>query len=402
MFGIIILAAAYVISHFYRSFLAVLSPQLSAELSLSPAQLSDALGVWFAAFALSQFLVGVMLDRFGPKWTTAGLFAVCGGGGGLLFALAQSQMEILLAMLLLGVGCAPVLMASVYIFKRSYDGRKFATLASTFIAVGLLGNILGASPLALAMESFGWRAVMMGLAILTLLLSTMIIIWVGDPEKLPASGNGKGGFLEILRMRELWFILPLIFVNYGVVGGIRGLWAGPYLDLVHNMSAVDIGYIMLAMAIAMTAGSFVYGPADRIFNTRKWVILAGGCCSFASLLYWNLNPGVTPFTLAVLLMVIGFCSLFYGLLMAHATANIPDHMAGRGVTLVNFFNMGGVGVLQWVSSEVYRQQVDQQDVVGGFSGVLLFYLLCLGAALAIYAFSRDSKPNRPNRPNSAE
>ena len=86
-------------------------------------------------FALSQFLVGVLLDRFGPRWTTAALFAVCGGGGGLLFAAAGSYSTVLIAMTLLGTGCAPVLMASVYIFKRSYDAHKFSTLASTFIAL---------------------------------------------------------------------------------------------------------------------------------------------------------------------------------------------------------------------------------------------------------------------------
>ncbi len=392
MFGIIILAAAYIISHFYRSFLAVLSPQLSVELGLNPAHLSDALGAWFAAFALSQFLVGVMLDKFGPRWTTAGLFAICGSGGGMLFSLAQSYFEVLFGMVLLGIGCAPILMASVYIFKRSYDGRKFATLASTFIAVGLLGNILGASPLAHAMETFGWRAVMMGLSGITLLLSVSMIFWVKDPQVLSTTEGIKGGYLEILKMKELWLILPLVFVNYGVTGGIRGLWAGPYLDLVHGISAIDIGKIMLAMAIAMTVGSFAYGPADRIFNSRKWVVLGGGMCSLISLLYWNLNPDVAPISVAVILVVIGFCSLFYGLLMAHATANIPAHMAGRGVTLVNFFNMGGVGIMQWISSEVYRRQVDETTVLDGFSGVLMFYFIALTVALAIYAFSKDSKP----------
>ena len=67
MTGIVILALCYVLSHFYRSFLAVLSPQLTAELGMTPDELSTALGAWFMAFALSQFLVGVLLDRFGPK-----------------------------------------------------------------------------------------------------------------------------------------------------------------------------------------------------------------------------------------------------------------------------------------------------------------------------------------------
>ncbi len=397
MSGIIVLALAYIISHFYRSFLAVLSPQLTAELGMSPATLSDALGAWFAAFALSQFLVGVMLDRFGPRWTTASLFAVCAGGGGLLFAFAPNSTIILISMVLLGIGCAPVLMASVYIFKRSYDGRKFATLTSTFIAVGLLGNVLGSTPLAWGMEAFGWRGVMAGLSVLTIILSVLVLFLVEDPERLSSSGGSRGGYLDILKMRELWLILPLIFVNYGVVGGIRGIWTGPYLDLVHGLSAVGIGNIVFAMAIAMALGSFIYGPADRIFNSRKWVVLVGSMGTLIAMIYWALNPTASPSVVTIILVVMGLCSLCYGVLMAHATANIPEHLAGRGVTLVNFFNMGGVGALQWLSSGVYRQNADEAVPIAGFEAVIWFYLAIFTLVLAIYFFSKDVKPNPVNR-----
>ena len=71
MAGIAALALAYVLSQFYRSFLAVLTPALSAELGVTKADLSLASGVWFLAFAVSQFAIGVALDRFGPRRTAA-------------------------------------------------------------------------------------------------------------------------------------------------------------------------------------------------------------------------------------------------------------------------------------------------------------------------------------------
>ena len=113
MAGLVVLALAYVVSHFYRSFLAVLSPALEAELGLSPAVMSEALGYWFVAFGLSQFPVGWLLDTIGPKRTTAAMFAVGAGGGAVVFALAEGALAVQLAMVALGIGCAPVLMASV-------------------------------------------------------------------------------------------------------------------------------------------------------------------------------------------------------------------------------------------------------------------------------------------------
>ncbi|MFK7903352.1 MAG: MFS transporter, partial [Nitratireductor sp.] len=116
MAGIIVLTLGYVMSQFYRSFLAVMSPILSADLQMDASELSYASGVWFLAFALMQFPIGVWLDEYGPRRTSTYLLAIGGAGGSILFATATSGLQIIFAMGLIGVGCAPVLMASFYLF----------------------------------------------------------------------------------------------------------------------------------------------------------------------------------------------------------------------------------------------------------------------------------------------
>src|SRR5262245_20366604 len=118
MAGIAALAIAYVLSQFYRSFLAVLTPALTAELGATKAQLSLASGAFFIAFALAQFAIGVSLDRFGPKRTASLLLALGGAGGAFVFAVAFKPWMITAAMVLIGIGCAPILMATLFIFAR--------------------------------------------------------------------------------------------------------------------------------------------------------------------------------------------------------------------------------------------------------------------------------------------
>ncbi|MEL7274760.1 MAG: MFS transporter [Pseudomonadota bacterium] len=390
MTGIFILALAYVISHFYRAFLAVLSPVLSSDLGMTPADLSNALGAWFAAFALSQFLVGSLLDRVGPKWTSAGLFAVFGAGGGVLFAQAQSPTLVMIAMVALGIGCSPILMASVYIFKRAFSPSRFAMLTSLNIAVGMAGNILGTTPLVSAMDAVGWRGVLYGLSGVTILLSVFIVLVVKDPPKAPQAGQGS--YLDVIRIRSLWVILPLIFFNYAVAGGLRGIWAGPYLNLVHGLDAAAIGTATFYMALAMVVGSIAYGPMDQALKTRKWVVVGGSLGVAVTIWYWTLNPGMAAGRATVALVCIGLFAMSYGVLMAHASANIPDHLTGRGVTLINFFNMGGVGVMQWVTAGVYKSTQSQSDPLAGFQTVLMTYAVLFTAALAVYLLSKDAPP----------
>ena len=166
MAGIAALAIGYVLSQFYRSFMAVLTPVLTAELGMTKVELSVASGAWFIAFALAQFAVGVSLDRFGPR-RTASIAArrrrrrrarSC-------FRIATAPWMVIAAMALIGIGCAPVLMASLFIFARNYSPARFAVLASWTIAFGTAGNVIGASPLANAAEAFGWRPVMAALGV---------------------------------------------------------------------------------------------------------------------------------------------------------------------------------------------------------------------------------------------
>jgi MFS family permease len=397
MAGILALAIAYVLSQFYRSFMAVLTPALTVELGATKAELSFASGAFFVAFALSQFAIGVSLDRHGPRRTAALLLAAGGGGGAFLFAAAQQPWMITAAMVLIGIGCAPVLMASLFIFARIYSTARFAVLTSWLVAFGAAGNVIGASPLANAAEAFGWRPVMVGLGVFTLATAVAILALVRDPahpEGIRSGGVGFSGFAELFRMRVLWPIIPLTAINYAPPAGIRGLWAGPYLAEVYGANAIVIGNVTLFMALAMIAGSFIYGPLDTLLRTRKWVGVAGNTINLLVISYLAVFTVSTVSTTTVALVAIGLCGMSYGLLMAHARAFIPPHLVGRGVTLMNFFSIGGVGAMQFATGAVVTANVVPGEPAAAYTALFTFYAVMLGIALLIYLFSRDAKPEK--------
>lgn len=392
--GLAALALGYVLSQLYRSFLAVLTPALTVELGATKADLSVASGAWFLAFALMQFVVGVSLDRYGPR-RTAGVFLALGGAGGaFVFAAATAPWMITFAMVLIGIGCSPVLMASVFIFARKFQPARLAVLTSWMIAVGSAGNVIGASPLAAAAEVVGWRSVMAGLGVITLLVALATLALVRDPEKVGEEGGSAGfsGYLDLLRLRALWPLMPLAALNYAPAAGIRGLWAGPYLTDVYGADALAIGEVTLFMALAMVVGSFLYGPLDTIFRTRKWVAVVGNGIGVGALLYLSLIPIPGIAAVTILFFIIGLAGSSYGLLMAHGKAFIPPHLTGRGVTLLNFFPIGGVGVMQFFSGGVVTAAAVPGEPSASYAALFIFYTVTLAGAILIYLWSRDAKP----------
>lgn len=392
MGGIAALAVGYVLSQFYRSFLAVLTPALTTEVAMTKAELAQASGVWFIAFAFAQFAVGVALDRFGPRRTAAWFIAIGGAGGAFLFAAASAPWMVIAAMALIGIGCAPVLMAALFIFAKSFSLARFAVLSSWMVAFGTAGNVLGAAPLANAAEAFGWRAVMVSLGIITLFTAMAIGALVRDPKALPGQSAGLSGYLELLRMKVLWPIIPLTALNYAPASGIRGLWAGPYLADVYGADSVMIGEVTLYMALAMVGGAFLYGPLDTIFKTRKWVAFGGNAIGLLAILYLSVNV-VTDIAITTgVFMVIGLFGGAYGLLMAHARAFVPAHLTGRGVTLMNFFSIGGVGAMQFATGGVVTANFVPGEPAAAYQALFVFYAGALALALLIYLAARDARP----------
>jgi hypothetical protein len=89
--------------------------------------------------------------------------------------------------------------------------------------------------------------------------------------------------------------------------------------------------------------------------------------------------------------VLGVAGGGFGLMMAHGRAFVPAHLTGRGVTLMNFFSIGAVGLMQFASGGVVTAAFDR-GAADAYSALFGFYGLMLAIALAIYLFSRDAPP----------
>lgn len=386
--GLFFLVVGYLLSQFYRSFLAVLAGLLQADVGVTADDLALSSGLWFLVFAAMQLPVGWALDRFGPRRTTAIMLGFGGTTGAVVFAVAQNALHLHLAMALLGIGCAPVLMASYYIFARSFPPAIFATLAGAVIGFGSLGNILGALPMAWAAEAFGWRASILAIAGVTALVSVVLWVVIQDPPKAEAPKGKAGNVLDLLRIPAIWFLIPLLIVNYAPAAGLRGLWVGPYYTDVYAASATGIGQVTLLMAMAMIAGNFAYGPLDRLLGTRKWVILGGNMAGAACLgLLW-LFPLAGVWQAAILFAAVGFFGASFPMMMAHGRSFIPPHLTGRGVTLLNLFSIGGVGVLQVMSGRVHAL-APQDPPEMPYQALFLFFGLLLLIGCIVYLFSTD-------------
>lgn len=387
------LLPAYFLSIFYRSFLSVIATSLMADLAMGPRELGILGSAWFIAFAAAQFPVGWALDRLGPRRTVSVAMAV-GAAGAFLFAYAGSAATGTLAMALIGIGCAPVFMASLFLFARTAAPSRFAFLTSVFIGLGSLGNLVGAAPLAIAAARYGWRPSMLvmagAFAVATLLAAALI----RDPPRAEqASGKAVGvieGLASIVRLKPLWLLAPITLTAYAILATARGLWIAPFMGDVHGLDSVVAGNAATAMAVAMVAGAFIYGGLEKAIGRVKPLVLWGTVATAVTFALLAL-VGAASLPLAIALFaLIGAVGFTYAILMAHARIFFPAHLLGRGMTAVNFLFIAGAALVQSGSGWfIASQRAAGLDAASTFANLHWVFAGLLLASAVVYAFTPE-------------
>ncbi len=99
-------------------------------------------------------------------------------------------------------------------------------------------------------------------------------------------------------------------------------------------------------------------------------------------------PAAGGWTTLLLLMAVGFFGASFPMIVAHGRALFPPHLVGRGVTLLNLFGLGAVGLGQVVTGHIHATTA-ATDPAAPYAAIFAFFAVTLAAGLVIYLFARD-------------
>lgn len=396
------LCGMYIVGHFLRVANSVIAPDLIRELSLTSEQMGVLTGAYFATAALALIPMGMAIDRFGARFIIPGSMMVLVAGCG-WFAAAESMAGLTTARILMGLGSGGAVVGAVVVCSRWFQPQHYSMVIATLVAVGNVGNMLATRPLAAAAEEMGWRATFVGITIFSALAALIGYAVVRDAppghpyhqREIERIGEVFRGVVEALTRPKIGAMLPINFVAYGCMLTILGLWGGPYLHDVHGLGVVERGNVLLAMTLALIAGSLMIGPLDRIFNTRKYVGLAGALASAAVLGLLAVLPQPALWLVVVLFALLAGLNGFAIVVFTHGRSFLPDRLIGRGLTILTLASVAGSAVMQMVSGPIVGAFAEPGGLVAeeGYRLMFAFLGLSVVLSLALYVRVPDAKPS---------
>lgn len=341
-------AVGYFLSYLLRNVNAVIAPELTRELSLSPADLGLLTSAYLFAFGAFQLPLGVLLDRFGPRKVEAVLLLIAAAGCA-LFGFSEGLAGLATGRAMIGLGVSACLMASFKAFSLWFPPERQASLNAAVMAAGGLGALAATTPIGWTLPVLGWRGIFFAIATIVVLVAGLIF---ATPDRSSSTrqesfGQQFAALGAILRSRVFWRFAPQTAAIVGGFMALTGLWAVPWLMAVNGYDRTDAAFHMLLTSVAMLTGflsiaAFVVGLKQRGIDPET-ILKVGMGTGIATLLMIRLGMASSYLLWFVLGLVFSVGNLAYALLSSH----FPASLSGRVNTTLNLGAFVGAFGIQW-------------------------------------------------------
>ena len=395
-----ILACGYVLVYFHRLCPAVVAVDMMRDLKTGGALTGFLGAAYFYPYAVMQLPAGLLSDSWGPRNTITLFFAVAFIGS-VLLGIAPSVFLAILGRALVGLGVAMLFVPTMKVLAEWFCLREFAFMTGMLMALGGVGSLFAATPLALLSSWIGWRLSFIVVGVFTLVLAVLVWVFVRDrpddfgwppPEEPKQSAAAAMGLMEsvrrVLTCRAFWPIAIWFFFDCGIFFSFGGLWGGPYLMQVYGLSKAQAAQILSMLAVGMIIGSPLLSYlSTNIFRARKPVLV------LSSIMLLGLTAVLAFFTAGIPLVVLYALCLGLGIFSAAIvvigfTTNkelFPVQMAGTATGIVNLFPFAGGAVFQPLLGYILQQNSTAEGTFSPAAYQQAFVILFIAGVIAFFA-----------------
>jgi len=376
-----VLACIYFLVYFHRTSPAVMADEFMKEFAVSALGVGILSSAYFYPYAILQIPVGALSDTKGAKWTVI-TFTSIAFFGVLTLILANTYEMAVASRFLIGVGVAGVYVPTIKIISVWFRQNEFATATGILFAIGNLGAIVSAYPLAKAIELFGWRFPFLLVALITAILIFLAWKIVRDaPSDFTREKIRRSDIGLIVGNLSLWLIAVSSMLRYGVVMGFQGLWGGPFLIDVYKMSKSTAGLILMLVGVGTIVGALIFGRISDLIGLKKLMLVLGGVgFTLAWLPLVIATETLDIASICLISFMVGFFSSTGPVAYAIVKELFPLKVTGLSMSIVNVFPFFGAALFQAVMGYL-MDSVGKIDSVYPMEAYRLSFEFCLFASV---------------------
>jgi sugar phosphate permease len=346
-------AIFYCYEYFLRISPSVMEDSLRAAYHINATAFGNLVGTYYYAYTPMQLIVGVLMDRYGPRRLLTIASLLCAVGA-YLFASSHSLLIAEIGRFMVGFGSAFAFVGVLKLATIWLPPDRFAMIAGLTTALGMLGAMFGDITLTAIVKAQGWRNTVIATAAIGVVLAGIIYLIVRDQRDNDIQASAShitfaqlfAGIIALARQPAMWIV--------GIIGGILYLsasafaetWGIPYLRDAQHYSPQLASSAESIVFLGWIIGGPVMGAISDRLHKRWAPLMWGGLLTavcFFLLLYVHFN---SVMVVSLLLFAIGFFSSAEIIVFAMACDMTVPKLAGTAVAFINMLVMIGGAIFQ--------------------------------------------------------
>ncbi len=343
----------YVYDYFIQVAPGVMTAQLMDAFSIKAGALGFLSGCFYYSYTLMQVPAGLLLDRLGPRKIIS-ISAFISALGVVLFSMTHLFWLAGVSRFLIGMGSSCAFLAALMVVYQWFPHRHFAIFAGLIQFAACVGSIFAEAPLALAINSFGWRQVMLFTGVMTFVLSAIFWLCMRDRKTQhhidSAHASGFKSLLmslkTVLREPQVIWISLCGLISWMSVAGVGALWGVPYLMKVYGWSNVEAGKWASLFWVGVGFGSPFFGWLSNKIKSRNKPMLICFFTGFIAVVMFLSAPSFPPWLIGITLFLLGCSASVQALTFSVVKDNVKPSVFGAASGIVNMAAILGGGLAQ--------------------------------------------------------
>lgn len=317
----------------------IMSDHIMAKFAVNAAHMGDFNGIYYLGYALMHIPIGVLLDRWGPRWVISGSVFLCVLGLVPLFYLDVWPLT-LVGRFFVGAGSSGAILGVFTIIRLNFEDHLFSRILGLSVMVGLAGAIYGGFPVKYLTENYGWEQVLLGLFCVGCALSLAILMLT--PEQ---SSQQEGPSFSELALSNIGALKGRVFLTalmaafmVGPLEGFADVWATPFLVHVYGYDKGVAASLPSLIFIGMGVGSPFLAAVSEKFKAYYPVTLLSAL-GMGGLFMTLLLSHLSPWGVGLVFFIIGVLSAYQVLVMYMNSKNVDSKLAGVVTAFTNMVIM---------------------------------------------------------------
>jgi DHA1 family bicyclomycin/chloramphenicol resistance-like MFS transporter len=355
-------------------------PRLATVLEADIGTVQLTLSLFLLSLAGAQLVLGALSDRFGRRpvvlaglvlATLASFAAIVAPSAGWLVAARVAQ----------ALGAATGIVVGRAIIRDLYSRDRAAAMLGLVTTAMVLGPMLAPAIGGVLDTAFGWRAIFVFIAVLTL----MVLLWaVWDlPETRPERPPGPSTLWRDCRALagSAPFLGYVLAITLGTIPFFAFIGGGPHVVVsIMSRSSAEYGFWFMVTSAGYMSGNFIASRISQRIGAPRMVMAgllleAAGGCVMVAVTFFIPHGGPAVIFLPQILVSVG-----NGIMMPNAMAGAVSVRPDAAGTA-----SGIVGFTQWAVGALAAQLVTLA-LVHATTPLPMALIICLSVIVAAAVF----------------